>query len=204
MDSVRVPGPLTRLRRRHGLVRSPLRRRTDRIEAVVTAALALLAVAVVPVAVTVGLGSYERGMAEAQATSAQRTQVSAILEQDAAAQYAPFGDRGVPPPASARAHWQLPGGQQGTATLRVAPDQRAGDRIPVWVDQAGKRVDPPLTPGNVFVSAYVTAIDLVVLGWLVLGFLWWAVCRVLKRLNAVRWEVQWARTGPGWSHRTWH
>jgi hypothetical protein len=202
-DSVRVPGPVTRMRRQHGLVRSSLRRRTDRIEAVVTAVLALLAVVTVPVAVTVGLGSYERGIAEVQATSAQRTKVSAVLVQDPVAPYAPFSDRGAPPPASAAARWQLPNGQPGSGTLRVSADRRAGDRIPIWVDQTGKQVDPPLTAGDVVVSAYVTGIDVILLGWLVLGFLWWAVCQVLRRLNAVQWELQWARTGPGWNHRTW-
>lgn len=204
MDGIRVPGLPTRLRRRHGLVRSPLRRRTDRIEAMVTAVLALLAVAVVPVAVTLALDSYQRGIAEAQATGAQRTQVTAILEQDAVAQYVPFGDRGIPPQAGAQARWQLPDGQQRTARVPVAADNRAGDRIPIWVDQTGTRAQPPLTSANALVSAWVTGIDVVVLGWLVLWFLWWAVCHVLQRLNAVRWEVQWARTGPGWSHRTWH
>jgi hypothetical protein len=33
MGTVRVPGPLTRLARRHGFTRSSLRRSTDRVEA---------------------------------------------------------------------------------------------------------------------------------------------------------------------------
>lgn len=41
MSTGRAPGPLTRLARRHGLVRSPLRRTTDRIEAAVTAVLVI-------------------------------------------------------------------------------------------------------------------------------------------------------------------
>jgi universal stress protein family protein len=28
-------------------------------------------------------------------------------------------------------------------------------------------------------------------------------CRVLSRINSAWWDVQWARTGPGWSRRTW-
>lgn len=49
----------------------------------------------------------------------------------------------------------------------------------------------------------VIGIDLVVGGWVLLGALWWTVCRVLSRINAAWWEGQWAHTGPGWSHRTW-
>jgi hypothetical protein len=202
MDTMRVPAPLTRLRRRHGLVRSPLCRRTDRIEAVVSAALVLFAALVVPLAVTVALGSYQRGLTDAAATRTERTAVTAILEQDPVPQYAPFSDRAVSPPASAESRWQLPNGRQVAGVLAVSSDKRAGDRIPIWVDQAGKRVDPPLTSKNVFVSALVTGIDMAVLGWMVLWFLWWVVCQVLNRLNDVQWEVQWARTGPGWNHRT--
>lgn len=203
MDTVRMPGPLTRLRRRHGLVRSPLRRRTDRIEAVVSAALVLLAMLVVPLAVTVSLDSYQRSITDAAATRTERTAVTAILEQDPVPRYAPFSDRAVSPPAGAESRWQLPNGWQVTGVLAVSSGKRAGDRIPIWVDRAGRRVDPPLTSGNVLVSALVTGIDMAVLGWLVLWFLWWVVCQVLNRLNDVQWEVQWARTGPGWNHRTW-
>jgi hypothetical protein len=129
--------------------------------------------------------------------------VTAILEQDAVSQYAPFSDRGVPSTASAEARWQSLNGHQVKGRLQVTPDKRAGDRIPIWVDRTGQRVAAPLTAGNLLVSAVVTGIDLLLLGWLLLWLLWWAVCQVLNRLNAVRWEVRWARTGPGWSHRTW-
>jgi hypothetical protein len=43
MGAVRVPGPVTRLARRHGLTRSPLRRSADRVEAAVTAMTVVLA-----------------------------------------------------------------------------------------------------------------------------------------------------------------
>ena len=43
MSTVRVPGPLTRLARRHRFTRSPLRRSTDRVEPAVTAGAAVVA-----------------------------------------------------------------------------------------------------------------------------------------------------------------
>ena len=39
-------------------------------------------------------------------------------------------------------------------------------------------------------------------GWVLLGGLWWSVCQVLGRINAAWWDLDWTRTGPGWSHRT--
>src|SRR5262249_6695534 len=73
MGTVRSPGPLTRLARRHGLVRSPLRRTTDRIEAALTATLAVLAVLILPVGATNALGNQQPERAGAAALGAWRT-----------------------------------------------------------------------------------------------------------------------------------
>ncbi|MBV9012830.1 MAG: hypothetical protein JO272_12410 [Pseudonocardiales bacterium] len=61
--------------------------------------------------------------------------------------------------------------------------------------------DPPPNLGCMIVNAAAIGFDLMLGGWMLLGALWWAVCRVLGRINAAWWDVQWARTEPGWSHR---
>jgi hypothetical protein len=203
MSTGRVPGLLTRLARRHGLVRTPLRRTTDQIEAAVTVALAVLAVLVVPLATTIAMGTYQRELAQAAATAAPRTAVTAVLLTNAQLRPATSSSAHRVAPATAPARWQLPNGQQRSAPLWVGADRHAGDRVPIWIDQHGNRTDPPETPGHRIVNALIIGIDLMVGGWLLLGALWWTVCRVLSRINAAWWEVQWARTGPGWSHRSW-
>ncbi|MGH4025868.1 MAG: Rv1733c family protein [Pseudonocardiaceae bacterium] len=203
MGTVRVPGLLTRFVRSHGLVGSTLCRSTDRVEAGVVAVLALLALVVVPLAATVALGVYQRGLDEATATAAQPTKVTAVLVEDAVPRPAPSADRAFAPAVSALAQWELPNGQRGRGQLQVGADQRAGDQVPIWVDGAGQRTDAPTTRGDALVSALVVAADVVVLGWLLLGLVWWAASRVLGWINAARWDADWARTGPGWSHRSW-
>jgi hypothetical protein len=203
MSTVRAPGSLTRLARRHGLVRSSLRRTTDRIEAAVTAVLASLALLVVPLATLIAMGSYHHERAEAAATAAQRTAVTAVLLTDPEPQHTTSSARGLSAEITAPARWVLPGGQQHSAPLQVGADRHAGDRVPIWIDRYGNRTDPPPNLGCMIVNAAAIGFDLTLGGWMLLGVLWWAVCRGLGRINAAWWDVQWARTEPRWSHRPW-
>ncbi|MDQ2790402.1 MAG: hypothetical protein M3Y48_20065 [Actinomycetota bacterium] len=201
MSTVSGPGPLARLARRHGLVRSPLRRTTDRVEAVVTAGLAMLALLVMALAIIIAIGTYQRELAAAAA--AHQTSVTAVLVTDAQPQHATSSALGVRTERIARARWSLPDGQQRSGPLWVGAGRHAGDRVPIWLDRHGNRVDAPQTPGEVIANAVVTGAALVMGGWALLGALWWTICRVLGRINAAWWDVQWARTGPGWNRRTW-
>ncbi|MGH3768052.1 MAG: Rv1733c family protein [Pseudonocardiaceae bacterium] len=202
MSTVRVPGPLTRLVRRHGFTRSSLRRSTDRVEAGVTAALAVLAVLAVLLATVVAMSTYHRAQTEAATKAAQQTSVTAILLTDAAVPFTDSFEQGVADQATALARWQLPNGQQRTAPLWVSAERHAGDRLSIWIDQHGNRVDPPETPGLMVANAVAYGVAVLAGGWVLLGLLWWAVYRVLGRINAVWWDLDWARTGPGWSRRT--
>ncbi len=201
MSTGRAPRLLTRLARRHGLVRSPLRRTTDRIEAAVTVILVVLAVLVVPAAIIIARGTYHRELTEAAAMATHRTSVTAVLLTDAQLQHASSAERNSATTALAR--WQLPHGQQRSAPLWVGADRHVGDRVPIWIDQHGNRTDPPETPRFMLATALVIGAELVLGGWVLLWALWWILCSVLNRINATWWDAQWARTGPGWSRRTW-
>lgn len=203
MTTVRAPGPLTRLARRHGLVRSPLRRTTDRIEAAVTVTVTVVAVLVVLLATITAMRICHRDLIHAAATAAGETSVTAVLLTNAELQYGTSAEQGLTNGTTALARWQLPHGQQRVAPLWVGANLHAGDRMTIWIDQRGNRTDPPETPGFIIANAAVLGVDVVIGGWVVLGALWWIVCRVLSRINMARWDVQWARTEPGWNRRTW-
>lgn len=203
MGAGRAPGTLRRLARSHGLVRSPLRRATHRVEAALTALAVLLALLVVPAAASVALGIYQRELAEAGAAAAQRTQVTATLVADPVLHRRDRSAGHVPPEATAVATWRLPNGRQVSQPLQVTPDQHAGQTMRIWTDREGHRTLAPKTPGDVFTAALIIGVDLVILGWLLLGALWWLACRGLEGINAMWWELQWARTGPRWSRRSW-
>jgi hypothetical protein len=191
------------------LVRSPLRRTTDRVEGVVLTLLVMLALVVIPLAVAVGIEAYQRDAAEAATTTGERTAVTAVLATDAVADYpagaqrGAGGQRGARPEPTALVRWQLPDGRQGSEQLPVAADRRTGDPLVIWVDRLGERTDPPRSPAEIRTSAVVTGVDLVLVGWLLLAVLWWAACWVLNQINTARWNVQWAYIGPRWSRRSW-
>ncbi|MBV9143711.1 MAG: hypothetical protein JO115_22805 [Pseudonocardiales bacterium] len=203
MSTVCAPGLLTRLARRHGLVRSSLRRTTDRIEAAVTAVLAILALLVVPLATIIAMRSYHHELSETGARDAQHTTVTAVLLTDPELQHATSSEQGLSAEITAQARWPLPDGQQHSAPLRVGADRHAGDRVRIWIDRYGNATDPPPTPTVMIVKAGVIGFELMLGGWVLLGALWWAVCRVLGRINAAWWDMHWARIEPGWSHRPW-
>ncbi|HET9118285.1 MAG TPA: hypothetical protein VFN75_09490 [Pseudonocardiaceae bacterium] len=202
MSTVRVPGPLTRLARRHGFTRSPLHRSTDRVEAGVTAALAVLALLTVLLAIVGAISTYHRVHTEATTKATQHTSVTAVLLTDAAVSLTDSPEQGVAGHATAVARWPLPNGQQHTAPLWVSADRHAGDRISIWIDQHGNCVDPPETFWSMIADAVAYGIVVLGGGWMLIGLLWCAVCQVLGRINAAWWELGWARTGPGWSRRT--
>jgi len=197
-----VPGPLTRLARRHGFTRSPLRRSTDRVEAGVTAALAVLALLTMLLATFVAMSVHQRAQTEAAAKAAHQTSVTAVLLTNAAVPFTDSPEQAVAGRASAMARWQLPNGQQRSAPLWVHADRHAGDQMSIWIDHDGNRVDPPATAGSMIGDAVADGIAVLAAGWVLLGLLWWATCHVLARINAAWWDLEWARTGPGWSRRT--
>jgi hypothetical protein len=203
MSTDHAPRLLTRLARWHGLGRSSLRRTTDRIEATATVVLVILAVLIVPVAIIIARGTYQRELAEAAAMASHRTPVTAVLLTDAGLQHATPTEPDLTPATTALARWQLPHGQQRSAPLWVSADRHAGDQVSIWIDQHGNRTDPPQPPGLRRATALIIGVELVLGGWVLLGALWWTFCAVLNRINSTWWDVQWARTGPGWSRRTW-
>jgi len=197
-----VPGPLTRLARRHGFTRSPLRRSTDRVEAGVTAVLAVLALLTVLLATFFAMSVHQRAQTEVAAKAAHQTSIIAVVLTNAAVPFTNSPEQGVAGQATAVARWQLPNGQQRTAPLWVNADRHAGDQMSIWIDHDGNRVDPPATPGSMIADAVADGIAVLAGGWVLLGLLWWSVCHVLSRINTARWDLDWARTGPGWSRRT--
>ena len=203
MSAGRAPGPVVRLMRGHGLVRSPMRRSTDRVEGWAVTVLAALAMIVVPLAGSVATGVYQRNMVKAATEVAERSPASAVLVSDAVARQAPSAQRGAPPEATAQVRWQLPDGRQGGARMPVSAHQRAGDRVQVWVDRAGDRAAPPRSAGEIRTAAWVIGVDLVLAGWLLLGGLWWVALQILQRINAEWWRAGWLRTEPDWSRRSW-
>jgi hypothetical protein len=119
MSTVGVPGPMTRLARRHGLTHSPLRRSTDRVEAGITAALAVLALLTVLLATVIAMSTY-RVQTKAATKAAQQSPVTAVLLTNPAV---PFTDSPSRLSQAKRPPWRA-GHYQRAATHRTPVGQR--------------------------------------------------------------------------------
>ena len=195
-------GRPARLARQMGLGRNPLRRRTDRIEALISAALLAIFLVGAPLFGT-SLGGWVRqgGLNEQRAQQSwHRTPAVLLATAPAPPSYAfrMSWRNAVQVPA----RWSGPAGQPRSGKVPAPPGSKAGQLVQVWVDGSGRVTGPPL------VGAELTqrVLGAEVLAPLALGVVLLMVAFVVRwLLNRRRlrdWEVGWASIGPRWSrHR---
>ena len=194
---------LARFARRLGVDRNPLRRRTDRIEAVIRLATMILLLAAVPLAmITAGRQADHLALSQVHAQQAADHQVTAVLLQQAP-------PTGVPNPYSSvqmttvLARWQPPGQVLRTGQVPAPAGAGPGSTVSVWLNASGAVTSPPpdhqTIVGNVLIAAFWTGLVtiLLVLGASAL------TRRILDRHRMRAWDAEWRATGPRWSdHRS--
>ena len=190
---------LARLARWLGLDRNPLRRRSDRVESSIMAA--LLAAFLIGAPITVIAVGH---LAHAGALRAQHGQqawhrVPAIL-LDTAPKGASFMNQSATF-TWVRARWTAPDGSVRVGEVPAAAGTRAGSTVHVWAGRTGVVARTPLTAtqivGRVAAAATFAPIALGVL-LLSMGAL---ARRLLERRSLTRWEAAWEAIEPQWSHR---
>jgi hypothetical protein len=194
-------GRLTRLARRFWMGKSPLRRRTDRIEAWITAGLIAAFLVGAPLAsVAAGRWVHHGGLLEQRAQQSWH-QVPAVLLNSAPVQRTLYLRASLDTQVMALARWTGPGGRQVTGKVPVAPGTLAGRRLQVWVNRSGQPTGPPL-PNTELVRRVVGAqlLGPAVLAVLLIG-VGGLVRLLMNRRRLAAWETGWAYTGPRWSRR---
>jgi hypothetical protein len=183
----------TRLR---GVLRpgtGPLVRAVDRAESTAVLVCALLAVLLVPVALTIGSLVYRdlAGTAARDATTHHET--VAVLTEDVPAAGARGHVVGAAPEVAAG--WRLADGTTRTGTVPARRGMTAGETVRVWVDETGAPTGPPLSTAD----AAGRAVALAAVGWLGAAGLLWLVCQGLRaaceRRRMRDWADEWARFG---------
>ena len=182
-----------------GFDRNPLRRRTDRVEAVIRlATLILLLVAVPLAAFAAGRQADQVALRNAHAQQAADHEVTAVLQQQAP-------PTGIPDPYTSiqmtlvLARWQPPGQSARSGPVPAPAGARAGSTVTIWVDASGAVTSPPTDPrviiGDVCMAAMVTCLvaSLLVLGSSTLAR------RALDRRRLRAWDAEWRATGPRWT-----
>lgn len=125
---------------------NPFRRPVDRIEAALLAGLAVLFVVGAPL-----LAVFAVRLASSAGLLGQRAEptlhrVDATLQGRSSRQmtgpYGPYGDAGL---RVVSATWTAPDGSRRTGLVVAGLDDHAGQRVPIWVTEAGRLAEPPLS-----------------------------------------------------------
>jgi hypothetical protein len=175
--------------------RSPLKRRSDTVEAWIVLcgwALALLG------ALFGGRAAADAVERAAEQQRARSQEVPAVLVEDAKS----AGPANVTTDHRvwATVRWTAPDGSTHTDQARVAPKTQAGTKVTVWTDQRGVLASEPLSESEVVLHSIASGVLAAVgAGGVVLGSVW-GVRLGLERRRMAQWAAEWERidTRRGW------
>jgi hypothetical protein len=192
---------LRRLLRRWTLGSGPLRRRSDRVQALgrLLVVLSFLVAPLLAVAASSATAAHLRTTAAAEA--AERSRTRAVLLEDAATPSGGAHDGAAPTTVRTRATWPVPGGTSREGHVRVPPLTPAGTVVPVWIDGRGELTAAPLDPSDIPGSAAAVAmlplVGVPAAAWTGYALLTFALDARRER----RWEQEWAAVEPDWNSR---
>ncbi|MFE3264026.1 hypothetical protein [Streptomyces sp. NPDC059215] len=182
---------------------SPLRRRSDLLQAWVGIGLLLAVLAAAPAAMfLVGDTAYRHYTRAAERQRQVREPVVAVLLQDVPRHPEPGSAEEKETLYPVRVRFTDPAGHPRTAKTEARPGLTAGSTLRLWSDPRGRLTGPPLTTDQIRSRcmgwALTGALAVTLLGGLAYG----ATDLVLRRRNLAEWDAAWARTAPGWTAST--
>jgi hypothetical protein len=96
------------------------------------------------------------------------------------------------------ARWKTPDGATHTGTVRVTAGGKAGDRIRVWTDDAGRLVAPPMGPSTATIEAVLAGLGSALAAAGTAGAARQALIWQFMRRRLAGWERAWAQAGQSW------
>ncbi|MET9121139.1 hypothetical protein [Streptomyces sp. NPDC004528] len=182
---------------------SPLRRRSDVLQAWVGIGVLLAVLAAAPAAMfLVGDTAYRHYTRAAERQRQVREPVVAVLLQDVPRHPEPGSTEEKETLYPVRVRFTDPAGHPRTAKTEARPGLTAGSTLRLWSDPRGRLTGPPLTTDQIRSRcmgwALTGALAVTLLGGLAYG----ATDLVLRRRNLAEWDAAWARTAPGWTAST--
>lgn len=175
--------------------RNPLARRSDRVEAALVLILVVVWLVSLPVVATIGSVRWADAVARSADQLRMLTTVQAVVEQTEPVTPGMAG----PPPMSiiAPVSWTGSDGQLATGVVEVPASAGVGDRVPIWLDGAGRVVPAPPSPEALAgLTVFVGAVTWILLGLLML-LVGWGTRRRLDRRRLRAWAQEWAAVEPG-------
>ncbi|MBX6386448.1 MAG: hypothetical protein IRZ07_26320 [Microbispora sp.] len=187
--------PFARFVRWLGLDRNPLRRRCDRVEALVRLAAVLGVVVAIVAGVVLGMREYRNGLKIEAEHARTRHQVVATLTGDVTAPRLSVGGAAV---GHAQATWVAPDGTAKTGVIEVPPGRQAGETVRIWTDDKGVITPRPQDRETTVVAALTVGTGVPLAATAILALL--VTCtRLVNQRRARRvWEAQWTVVEPMW------
>lgn len=187
---------------RSGRTRNPLRRTSDRIQALAAYLAVMVVLLVAPWAAwSLGRNTYREQLRASEWERQRVSRAEAVLGEDAV-WHAADGSEGLPPPkyVPTAARWTGPDGLPHTGTVFAAVGGRKNDIVLIWVDPRGAVASPP--------AARNPAADAVVVALFVscgiAGALTGLYRIVVWRLDRGRlraWQQEWVEVEPRWTRQ---
>jgi hypothetical protein len=177
-------------------------RGVDRAEATVVVLFVLLALALVPVMLTLGSLTYANLAEQSEQQARTRHETVAVLTENTSE--TSVGTRGEVVNATSKvaARWQLPDGTTRTGLVDADDGLMAGAEVTVWLDDSGRPVSPPMSTVNIVGAGVLVA----VFGWFaavgLIALACWGLHHVFDRRRYRAWDTEWARVEPDWHDRS--
>lgn len=186
----------SRIVRRAGFDRNPMRRSSDQIEAVVRLAVLVVFFVVGPLCAWFAVSTAQ--LRQAHDARAVRYPATAVLTEPAPVASV---DGMALSEVYANAAWTGPDSARHRGLVPVAPGSPVGSKVRIWTTAVGELTDAPAGP----VRRDFTLVLIVLLAAAVPGAALAVVAvvtrRVFDRRRFVDWELDWLRVEPGWSGR---
>lgn len=184
-----------------GFDRNPLRRGTDRIEAVMRLAIMIMVAVAVPIAaVAVGQQADHLAQRRAHAQQAADHLVNAVLLQQAPATGSPDPYASVQT-AWVLARWQPPGSPVRTGEVIALAGAHKGSTVRMWINASGTVAGPPPGHRDIVGDVWVAVIATCLSSWLVLLASSTLARQALDRRRLSAWDAEWRASEPVWSGR---
>jgi hypothetical protein len=178
--------------------RSPLRRRSDTVEAWIVLASWMLALLAGLLAGQTAAMALDDTLASRRA---QLRPVPAVLTEDAAEEPQSVTSGTSSETVWVKVRWTAADGSTHTGRAKAETGTAAGTRVTVWTDRAGVLVaEPPTATEARLQSALAGVLVALGVGATVLGC-GRLVRRRLDRRRLAQWDAEWERVGPQWRKR---
>ncbi|MEV4729970.1 hypothetical protein [Saccharopolyspora sp. NPDC049426] len=180
---------------------NPLRRRLDRLTAILVLGLLLMALAVPAGAIAWGEATYAaNARAAAEAVETRRPVEAAVIAPPTTQVV------GINPDIQTTTHradvrWVGVDGTPRIGNVEVGRTTATGGKVVVWVDDADRVVAAPLTAGQLRASEIAFIFWLVTIGEALCAALMVWVHRVANARAQCAWSREWEIVGPKWTRQ---